>query len=1073
MHDQDLPSLALQQTTFTPETPSSSDWVLGLDIGSNSLGWMLLRDNGSHEGNDAAAIGGVRVFPAATATEKNREFSKTATRRATRSMRRQHNRRARRFRRLSYVLREIGLLPAKPAHIDFLFSPALDPYEIRARGLDAQLHPHEFARALLHLAHRRGFQSNRRARRDEDRKKVAAAIGQLAREIEDKQCRTVGEYLYKFVPAGRERRRGRYLDRAMIRQEFEALWNKQSEFAPDLLTPTAKQQVEEAIFFQRPFLDKERLARLVGFCPFEPGEKRARIGHRLAQRYRIYQETANIRLISIADGAERALTPHELARVRNELDRREKLEFSSAGEALSRFHELLHLDSSIEVNFGRARRTALQGNVAEVRLRKALGAAYWDQLDEDRKNAINELVLEENDEQALVARAQTECAVPEELARKLKDVDLPDRFGRVSLAAIRKLLPHMEAGLSLDEAKKAVGYDDPTRIPPRIYERLPFPPGTVMAERNRDALVEQGLLIPHTTELTNPVVRKALFEVRRLINALVARYGKPKRIVVELARDTRGSIEERNETAKKQREREKENERIRQQLREEHGIPDPSRSDVIKYRLWEECNRTCPYSGKPISFEQLFLTGEVDIEHIIPYSRCLDDSFANKTLCFREWNIRKGDRTPWEAFSQDASYQEMLERVRRFKSELRRQKLNRFLRKEVELDSFVDRQLNDTRYIGRVVRNYLQLLGVPVNVTRGQVTAALRRMWGLDKILAADGCNEKNRNDHRHHAIDAAVIAMTTAKHLHNLARREDFGNRRIPEPFPGFANAIRRAVERIIVSHAPTRRVRGPLHEETAYGYVEPNRYVYRKPLAQLSPNEIEKIRDQRVRELVKARLDEKCPGWREKTTIPKEAFAEPLCLPNRHGDPVPVRKVRLCVSLSNMIGLPKHQPQRFYKPGENHHLEIFEYETPTGLRRDVFVVTLFEAAQRLRRGEPVVSRQHPSRADARFVMSLCKNDMVRVRASDGTGDKYYRVQKFSISAEARPDLWVREHHVAPGRRKSRRDGQLDLWLREHHVASLSDDKLGLRRIRNAKDLCRLEKIDVTILGEISPAHD
>ncbi|MCX7625571.1 MAG: type II CRISPR RNA-guided endonuclease Cas9 [Candidatus Sumerlaeaceae bacterium] len=1035
------------------ETEAQGDlhgWALGLDVGANSIGWMLVRD--VPVPRSINAVGGVRVFPAATATEKNIEKSKTAERRVARGMRRQHDRRSRRLRRLTYVLREIGLLPPKPQSIDFIY--AWDPYELRARGLDEKLEPAELARALIHLAQRRGFQSNRKAAGEEkETKKIKESLEKLREEMDKAKCRTVGEYLHKCVPLLRDRRRGRYLHRRMIKDEFELLWQKQGEFYPNLLDEKIKQQVYDSIFYQRPFLKPERLARLVGHCEFEPEHKRARVGHRLVQRYRIAQEVANIRLIA-PDGAERSLTQQEMAKVRDYLDSHDKIEFDAEKNKLSKFHKLLGLDANVSVNFLRARRTSLKGNEVEVKFRKALGSK-WEEFTEEQRNALNELVLDELDDDRLVERAQAEFHLSADQAKSLTELALPDRLGRVSLEAIRKLLPHLESGKSLTEAIQAVGYDKRRELK-RVYDLLPFPPGTRLAPKREKELVEQGLLLPNTTEITNPVVRKALFEVRKLVNAIIKKYGKPRRIVVELARDTSGSIEQRNEIAKEQRNREAENKKIAEELKT-RGIPDPSRTDIIKYRLWKECNETCPYSGQAISFEQLFISGEVEIEHIIPFTRSLDDSFANKTLCFREWNQKKGDRTPYEAFakSDPEAYEKILQRVRAFSSEFRTQKLRRFRQETVELDQCVARQLNDTRYIARQVREYLQLLGVPVNVTRGQVTAALRRHWGLNTILSPDGSDEKNRLDHRHHAVDAAVIAMTTAKHLKNLARREDFRREREPFPAPwaGFREAVQCAVEKIIVSFAPTRRVRGPLHEETNYGPTGGDgKYVYRKPVRELTLNEVrDKVRDPEIKRIIEERLDEKYPEWRQQKgtdRIPAHVIPEnqPIVLRNRRGDPVPIKKVRLVTSLGNAIGLPRSQPYRYVKPGENHHLEIFEYEERGKHKMEAVAVTLFEAAQRLRNGQPVVSRQHPTRPDARFVMSLCKNDMVRVKEKEGPW-RYLRVQKFS---------------TVPA---------LDLLLQPHTVVGANSDTA--LRINSFKPGFTMEKINVSVLGEITPAND
>lgn len=1055
--------------SITDETEASGDpngWALGLDVGATSIGWMLVRD--IPVPGSINAIGGVRVFPAATATEKNVEKSKTADRRMARGMRRQHDRRSRRLRRLTYVLREIGLLPAKPQPIDFIY--AWDPYELRARGLDEKLEPKEFARALIHLAQRRGFQSNRKARGEEkEAKAIKESIEQLRKEMEAASCRTVGEYLFNCVPTPNERRRGRYLHRRMTREEFELLWKRQAEFYPDLLSEKAKEQVYNAIFYQRPFLKPERLARLVGHCEFEPEHKRARVGHRLVQRFRIAQEVANIRLIA-PDGAERSLSAEEMAKVRAELERKEKLEFEAERNRLSQFHKLLGLDASVDVNFSRARRSYLKGNDVEIKFRKALGET-WETLTEDQKNALNELVLDELDDDRLMERAQAEFHLSPEEAQRLTELSLPDGMGRVSLEAIRKLLPHLENGKSLTEAIQAVGYDK-RHERARTYDLLPFPPGTRFAPEREKELIEQGLLLANTTEITNPVVRKALFEVRKLVNAIIKKYGKPRRIVVELARDTTGSIEQRNEIAREQRNREKENKRFAEEL-EELGISEPSRTDIIKYRLWQECNKTCPYSGQPITFEQLFLNGEVEIEHIVPFTRSLDDSFANKTLCFREWNQKKGDRTPYEAFakSDPEAYEKMLQRVRAFSSEYRSQKLRRFRQETVELDECVARQLNDTRYIARQVRSYLQLLGVPVNVTRGQVTAALRRHWGLNTILSPDGSDEKNRMDHRHHAVDAAVIAMTTAKHLKNLARREDFRRERepFPAPWPNFRNEIKRAVEGIVVSFAPTRRIRGRLHEETNYGPTRlPNVFVRRKPLDELTPSEAEMIRDPRIRLMVLKRLE----GQKVKKL--KELFTaeNPLRLPSRDGNGVVVKKVRVLTKCNTAIPLPANAPARYVFPDENHHLEVFEVYTRLKKEIRAISVSRFEAAQRIRRNEPVVKRSLDGVPNANFLFSLCKNDMLRL-SIPGYGPFVYRVQGLSVDATTGSvDLHLSYHtFVSSGESK---EANPTIGKENEIVLAFKNNKPPMRiRWRSFPQSIEFKKVNVSVLGEITPAHD
>ena len=1022
------------KTTIIPTEPLEGDWTLGLDIGSNSVGWMLLRDQPVP--GSVNVYGGVRVFPSGTANEKNVESSKCEGRRTARGMRRQHHRRSGRKQRLHSLLRRFGLLPAEPTATAEIL--ALDPYPLRARGLDEALTPHEFARVLIHLAQRRGFKSNRRTD-TKDTGTVKEGIAELRTRIDEAGCRTLGEFLARLDPRD-ERRRDRYTSRAMIRDEFDLLWNAQRHHHPDLLTDEVHDALADAVFFQRPFEQPERLAALVGQCEFEPSEKRCRVGHRLAQRFRILQEVANLAVMEPGQ-PERPLTAEERAVVAGALEHQKEL-------ALTRILKTLKLDPASTFNIARGERDKLKGNIAEVQLRKAFGKG-WDSLDEERRNEICSAVLDLPDEE-LERAARNGWKLDDDGVAAIMTANLPDRHGRVSLKAIRNLLPHLEAGLTLTEARTACGYTFEQTTGEALPD-LPAPPDDV----------------------TNPVVAKALFEVRRVVNAIIRKYGKPSRVVVELARDTRGSIEQRNDQNKQNARNRRRNEEIRDKLRS-MGIAEPRRNDIIKYRLWMECGKECPFSGRSISFEDLFHSTRVQVEHIVPYPRSLDDSYGNKTLCFEDVNRAKGMRIPYEAFGHTPEWPDMVARVRRFRaadpSEFRmvNRKAARFLRHTFDDAGCVDRQLNDTRYISRQVRDFVRRLGVPVNCTSGRMTSDLRHCWGLNSLLSPDGSEDKYRGDHRHHAIDAAVIALTNPRHLQSLARREKYRLERedFPPPWPGFRDEVARAIDAIHVSHRPTRRVRGPLHEETNYGpTAEQDVFVYRKPLASITFQMVADIRDRAVRRLVEERLAQHdLDPATQKGAIPNHVFAEPLCLPNRNGPPVPVRRVRLTTRLTGMVGFapknpagvtPGAKPYRFAKTGSNHHITLWEWEEPArGSRpprtvRGAVAVTLYDAARRIARHEPLVCRTHPTRPDARFLMSLCKNDMVLLRISDEP-EELCRVQQISCVGST-----------------------LDIVFRLHIASGLEDASTKRRITSLAPDKVSLRKVTVSPIGEIQPCND
>ncbi len=136
---------------------------LGLDLGTNSIGWCLFDLDGKGRPSGFLTMG-VRVFP--DVRNPKDKASNAATRRAARGMRRNRDRYLKRRTRLMAALIRHRLMPE--SETDRKALETIDPYELRARGLDEGLNLHEFGRALFHLGQRRGFLSNRKAERDAD-----------------------------------------------------------------------------------------------------------------------------------------------------------------------------------------------------------------------------------------------------------------------------------------------------------------------------------------------------------------------------------------------------------------------------------------------------------------------------------------------------------------------------------------------------------------------------------------------------------------------------------------------------------------------------------------------------------------------------------------------------------------------------------------------------------------------------------------------------------------------------------------------------------------------------------------
>lgn len=971
--------------------------TLGLDLGTNSVGWALIEEDGGRP--TAIVATGVRIFQ--EAVDAKTRLPKNQQRRAARALRRILDRRRRRKQKLRAILLRAGLLPEnllKSATPETVFNELGDPYALRKRGLDHALRPHEFGRVLTALCARRGFQSNRKsllgalavefedlidaakhlggisatdstARQEIEKEEgiVLAAIQTLRDDMQRTAARTLGEYLADR-PAG-ERRRGRFTDRAMFREEFDLLWERQREHITALADDGLRARVFDAIFFQRPLKSSKAL---VGRCSLEPSRRRAAVARLESQRFRLLQDVNHLAVRNPVTGLFRDLDTPERQALVGLLARQRTMGWGAARKALGlRKDELF--------NHEEGDRDELKGDTTSAALAGILGST-WEQMDPETRRALVEDLLTIADKAHLVRRLREHWRFPREQQYQLAVLELEPGYMAHSVKAINRMLPTLELGAKYFEAKQLAGYKlQETR---KTSERLPPPP-----------------------MVRNPVVQKALGETRKVLNALLQAYGKPDTIRIEMAREVRMSARQLAAFNKQQRANEKSNERALEQLASV-GLAAPRRDDLIKYRLWEECGGECPYTGRAIGIHQLF-SADVDVEHIIPYSRRPDDSYMNKTLCFADENrmVKRG-QTPWEAYGADAArWGAILQRIRR----LPPPKQHRFAMAEVAtLDEFISRQLNDTRYVAVQVKNFVAALGSDIQVTKGLPTAMLRRYWDLNRILSQDPAS-KTRTDHLHHAVDAIVIACTNRSVYQRLASSaassfEAVAGSRTDSaisPWPTFTEDVRRSLETVVVSHTPSRRLAGALHEETAYGYrPATGLYHYRKRLdALFSTKALDRIADPVIKKLVRDRLAEHGDDA-------KKAFSQPLF----HSDgATPIRRVRLTktanrasvVGVRNLAG----EEYKFHDLGNNHHVEIFE--SADGTQRFGKVVSTLEAARRTRADAvPEVSRE--GGRGARFVMSLMINDMVEIIAPSGID--YYRVQKLSNDGT----ITLRHHRAA-----------------------------------------------------------
>ncbi len=1003
-----------------------ASYTLGLDIGSNSIGWALLRA----EGKPGIIDLGVRVFPEGVDRDtKGLEKSKNVTRREARGARRTHGRRNQRKQQLLSVLLAAGLLPKVDSELRSLFQK--NPYEFRRKGLDDRLERFEFGRIVYHLSQRRGFKSKRRSGKAKEDGVVIKGANALQTEMDQKGCRTIGE-LFAGLNSDEQRIRGRYTFRSMYQSEFDLLWAKQAEFYPDLLNDELRIRIrDEIVFFQRPVRWDPKT---IGKCQLEPGENRCPRGDWYATQFRLLQDVNNL-IVQNPDGSEERLTNEQRRTLLAELGVKDKLTFDKIRDRLG-LMETQKFNAEFRVNKKGKTVESLKGDVfaAKMRSKNVFGAKRWDAMEQDEKIRLNEAVVELEDDQ-LAAKMKTEYGFDQEQVDAVLKIALARGYMSFSRKAIMKLLPFMEQGDLTSEAVQKAGYS-----------------------RDKTASEAEVSTLPPPPDLRNPIVQKALFEVRKVAKAIVREYGKPGSIIIEMARDVKGSRQQREELHWKMLENEKRNEEARKRLREDIGRPSPTRDDVIKYKLWDECGHTCPYTGKHISQTALFGENpEFQVEHILPYERSLDDSYMNKTLCEVHENIHvKKGQTPFEAYSHEQEkYEQLLERVN--KSLMPYPKRKKFWQKEIDLDKHIERELNDTRYICREVVSYLKQLGVHVKGSRGKITSELRYQWGLDGIF--DELGTRRDDDHRRHAVDAVIVGVTKNEHLRRLARcKYSLSGEAFDPPWVDFREEVREKVRHINVSHRVCRKVSGALHEETSYGPTGrkdengQDIYVYRKPLDALTVPMVEKIVDPVVREIVKGRLLEKGINLEAgERKVPKEVWKDPLYMRTKNPlKKVLIKKVRIADVFTKMIPIKDEsgRPYRYVAPGSNHHIQIFEYRDSKGrTKRDGVVVTMFEAVQRSQKGEPVVHKHHGP--GEKNVCSLGINEMFELQVDDSK--ELYRVQEIHQSGKNKT-IVMRPHTYS---------GKLSNYDRPPLIQ------------RKCPTTLKGRKVTVDPLGRIHPAKD
>jgi len=1039
---------------------------LALDLGSTSLGWCLFEtDDG--EPRRIRDIG-VRIFSDGRDEQKKEPLA--VSRRKARGMRRNLDRRGLRRKQLIACLVRAGLMPEDEKERKEL--ERLDPYELRAKALDEKLPPYHLGRALFHINQRRGFKSNRKAdKKEKETGAMKKAIKDLAERMEQTGSRTLGEYLYKLhkdkkpVRARPLKAQGGkseyvlYPSREMYEAEIRTILEAQKKHHP-FLTPELCEEIEDIILFQRPLKPAEP-----GNCVFENGEKRARKALPVFQKFRILQEVNNLEIERLSQD-DPVLGPEERQKIIEAL-------LSGKKKTFSQIRALLGLNRDVRFNLESDSRKELLGDETSAQLsdEKSFGPE-WRNFPPERQEEIVNLLCQEPDPEKLARELMEKYGLDREKAEyTANEVSLPDGYCSVSKKAILNMLPWLERGNRYADAARNAGYHHSDFRTGEVFDRLPYYGEILQSNVIGGSYDEADREFPEKFygKVNNPSVHIALNQVRKLVNGILETYGKPDEIVIEMARDLK---EPADDLKKEQAKNKKENDRINKEL-EKLGVKQNYRNRML-FKLWEDLakepeKRCCPFSGKQISVTDIF-SGEFEEEHLLPFSRSFNNSRANKVLSHIAWNRKKGNRSPFEAFGHEPYWNEILARVQN----LPKNKQWRFMKDAWEKmegkDGVIARMLNDTRYMARLARQYLAAVfdnekgKSKVWTTTGQMTALLREKLGLNSLLGEDD-DAKERRDHRHHAIDAFVIGLIDRgmiKKVSDAAKRvettpELWEKRRklvagMPDPYEGFRDELKERIGKIVVSHKPdhgdARRAInakrpytvGPLHEQTAYGFISEGKkkgmvkLAVRVPVESLEKTKhISEVADPVIREKLSAAVQ----GLKEKSEEWKQALAD---FTRKTG----TRRVRVHSEsgADTLVGISspkqKKNPYKYYATGGNYCAEIFSPKRGKKAGKWLCeVITNFDAHRK--DFIPNWRKEHP---EARLVMRLQINDMVAYEQDGKT--VIARVKKIAKTKNGK--IYLRPHTIA------KEEGDKESW-------GASSNQLMLKNAR---------KISVDILGRV-----
>jgi len=925
------------------ENVKRGDYILGIDLGSNSVGFAAIS---AHDPASPVPVEELEVFQIGSHV-----FEEAGADNVSKGVRelnnhvRQKARRARityrrwkwRKERLYEIFTELGVLPEDPFERDRILcihkdeGLEKDPLTLRVRGLDEELDPVDFAKALCHLNRRRGYLSTRdlqtreipqgmleEARRayldvpdtseddvpakaegdEEDKRVVLGGIQRARKALVKNEARTFGELLHKahaqgsytrhyterFKKKSKEKEKAKLApeekqlkyraDRAMIEAEFDLLWERQSKARPELWTPARRDEIHQIIFYQYELGPSDHLRKA---CMFYPSKKCAPRASRAFQEFRIVQDLVSYIFVGEkkkkkGETGERTVLPEETLRAMlavlasgydiavDEKDR----DLPNVRGCLADYIKVPH-DLVKRSKFHKYR--IIHGSPT-IRLMRQGSKGQWDAWSEElREHVLDVLTSAQTPSGAY--KALVKRGIEPQIAANLAMAPLPEGYGEYSTKALKEMTRRMiEHGLQQKVVfDKMLAESTEKRLTYYKAPEVSDSPsggefGNLIRLRGRPRGRHEDQKADSDLNLRNPIVEKALRRAVDVINQLIHRYGKtgeqpgkgaqyrlPKIVRIELPRE----LTLPPDAKKKIEDRMNENEARKLHLEREIRLAghDPKvGSNLLKAWLLMESNFELLYEGGKASFNDL---PGLEIDHAIPRSELYVNERFNLVVCWKDTNTRKGNRLPLKFLEEDLGETAAAAYKRRvLSSKLSSHKKSWLLKTEVP-DDFLASQLHATSYLARELKRLLEENGLKVEVTAGRGTAHLRHLWGLEKDLFPDWLAvakaakakdqeeggrtkkktfAKNRSDHRHHAVDALVVALTdvsTFQALSRLHSQKVFGSREERAranaetcPVRGLRQWLETNRDNIPVTSYVRKKTTGSMNRATAMGPKE-----------------------------------------------------------------------------------------------------------------------------------------------------------------------------------------------------------------------------------------------------------